>query len=219
MGSIHAVEEYELWWEKCLINRVSIDTFEGWLGNIYAPSRIAMRGHIKQKQYRSILDVPSGLCIDYFGFKQDGIEIAYQGVDITPKLVQLAQNQGLSVIEGDIKSLPFHDNQFDVCYARHILEHLDSYEKAITSLIRVAAREVLITFFIKPQNSAAPSSCYHTDQLLYHNAYSKPELEQFVLSHPKVSKMQWEEVDAKEIILHIYLIQPDNNSDPLPGNT
>jgi len=206
IGDVQAVEEYEIWWEKCLENNVSIATFEGWLGDIYSTSRVAMRRHVVQKNYKSILDVPSGLCIDYFGFKHDGITIDYQGVDITPKLVALAQKQNLPVIVGDIKSLPFQDNKFDICYARHILEHLSSYEQAINELIRVAKKEALITFFIQPQETQSISSAYYNDHLLYHNTYCRPALERFVLSNPKVSKLEWEYVDGREIILHIYLI-------------
>ncbi len=202
---VQSVEEHEQWWQQCLENRVSIATFEEWLGNYNSKSRVAMRRHIKEKGYKSILDVPSGLCIDYFGLNHDGITIAYQGVDITPKLVDLAQKQNLSVIQGDIKSLPFLDNQFEICYSRHILEHLDSYEQAINSLIRVASREVFITFFIQPKDTQVIRSALVDGYLLYHNIYCKPELEHFIQSNPKVSKMEWEEVDENEVILHIYV--------------
>lgn len=201
---VQSVEEHEQWWQNCLENRVSLATFEGWLGNYNSKSRVAMRRHVKEKGYTSILDVPSGLCIDYFGLKHDGIAINYQGVDITPMLVDLAQKQNLPVIQGDIKSLPFEDNQFEICYSRHILEHLDRYEQAINSLIRVASREVFITFFSQPKDTQVIRSALVDGYLLYHNIYCKLELEQFILSNAKVSKIEWEEVDENEIILHIY---------------
>lgn len=205
MTDVHSVEEYELWWEQCLENKVPISTFEGWLGDMNAESRVAMRRHVMQMGYKSILDVPSGLCIDYFGFKQDGMPIAYQGVDITPKLVSLARKQQIPVIVGDIKKLPFQDNQFDVCYARHILEHLDSYEQALNSLIRVAKKEVFITFFIHPEETPVRRAYYDNDYLLYGHTYNKTELEKFIRSNKKVLNIEWEDVNKEEIILHIYL--------------
>ena len=202
----HAAEEYEIWWEKCLENSVPMSTFEGWLGDINAASRVAMRNHVRRMKYTSVLDVPAGICMDYFGFKSEGFNIKYQGVDITPKLVAMAQKQGIPVIEGDIKALPFRDNSFDVCIARHILEHLTGYEKALDELIRVCSKEALITFFMRPEEKEVIDSFYYHDYLLYGNIYNKKELEDFVLSNPKVSGIFWEEVNGREVILHVYTI-------------
>jgi ubiquinone/menaquinone biosynthesis C-methylase UbiE len=202
----YPVEDYEIWWQNCLENHVSYATFEGWIGDIHSSSRVAMRRHVKYRGYKSILDVPSGLCIDYFGFKYDGMTIAYQGVDITPRLVELAQNKSLPVVLGDIKSLLFKDNQFDICYARHILEHLNSYEQALTSLIRVAKYEVLVVFFIPPQETPNIKSDYNNGYLLYHNTYCRQEMERFILANPKVSKIEWEPISQWETILHIYIV-------------
>jgi len=204
-GDLHPAEEYELWWEKNINNTLSISTFDEWLGDIHSTSRVLMRRHVQKMGYRSIVDVPAGLCTDYFGFKHDGIAIEYLGVDITPKLVARGLNQGIPIIEGDIKSLPFPDNRYEVCYARHILEHLNGYEEAISDLIRVASREVFITFFIHPQEKEVINSSYSFGQLLYGNTYSKSNIEKFILSNPKTSDFEWEYVDGREIILHIYL--------------
>lgn len=204
-GHLYAAEEYEIWWEHCLEHTVPLSTFEDWLGDFHAPSRVAMRRHVEEMGYQSLLDVPSGLCADYFGFKNDQMQIAYQGLDITPKLVARAQAQNIPVVEGDIKSIPFPNNRFDICYARHILEHLASYEQAINELIRVAKKEVLVTFFIRPSEKELIHLFYYEDYLLYGNIYLKTGLEQFVLSNPKTTQIEWEEVDGREVILHIFL--------------
>ncbi len=167
--SLHAAEEYEEWWEKCLGGTVSIEDFAGWLGDLNSPSRVLMRDHVRKKGYRSLLDVPAGLCIDYFGLKRDGLEIDYMGVDITPKLVFRAQLENIPVCEGDIKHLPFEDNRFEISYARHILEHLSGYEEAVSELIRVASRETLIVFFIAPTEGELISSSLFLGHLLHGN--------------------------------------------------
>lgn len=196
------------WWEFCLGNTVSFQTFEGWLGDIKAPSRRAMRDYLKKSGYTSMLDVPCGLCIDYLGLKKDKIDVAYHGADITQKLVDRAQKLGLSVIKADIENLPYADNQFDLTYARHILEHLPYYEKAVAELVRVARREVLIVFFIKPTSADNDliDCAALSDHKVYHNRYSKKNFEAYILANPKVKSLRWENVGEQEQIVHVYLV-------------
>ena len=175
---LYAYKSCEIWWQQCLENDVPLATFENWLGDMQAQSRVAMRNHVKKMGYHSLLDAPSGLCIDYFGLQEEGIPIAYQGLDITPKLVSLAAQREIPVALGSIEKLPFEDSQFDVCYARHILEHLQHYHLALTELIRAAKREVLVVFFIKPTHlKDRINLSYHQGYALYHNAYDKEKLQ------------------------------------------
>jgi len=207
-SSLSALEQkpHELWWENVLEKEISLEVFESWLGSQNVPSRIAVREHIKQKGYSSLLDIPCGLCIDYFGFQKDGIPIDYLGMDITPKLVNRAQKMNIKALLGSIEEIPLPDKSVEICHARDILEHLDSYEKAISELIRVAKKEVLIGFFIapSPKKEHRISPAMINNFLLYHNEYSKSLLTAFILNHPRVEKMEWEFVD-KETILHVYL--------------
>jgi ubiquinone/menaquinone biosynthesis C-methylase UbiE len=51
--------------------------------------------------------------------------------------------RGLDVVDGDIYSLPFKDNEFDTVYSSHVLEHLVEPEKALLESIRVAKKRVI----------------------------------------------------------------------------
>lgn len=201
----HANESHTIWWEECLGKDVPFSTFEGWLGDMDATTRVAFRKEVHEKGFKAILDVPGGLAIDYYGLKKDNIDAAYTGVDITPSLVKLAKDQGIDFVEGDIENLPFHDNKFEISHARHILEHLDAYEKAISELIRVSSKEVFITFFIKPQKATIINLNRCNEYLLYHNTYSKNEIETFVKNNPKVSDVEWVDMPNGEIILKVFL--------------
>lgn len=204
-STLYAVKSHEIWWEKNLETEVSLETFHLWLGDINAPSREKMREHIKKMHYTSIVDIPCGLCLDYWGLKYEGTKIHYLGVDITPRLVALATNNNIPIVEASIESLPLDDCSFDMSYARHILEHLDSYESSIRELVRVAKKEVFITFFIKPTEEPTKINlAMINDSPLYHNSYNKMEIERYVFSLDKVSHIEWEELE-KEMILHIYL--------------
>ena len=112
--------------------------------------RVKAINHIRQKGYTSVLDLGCGLCIDYMGYVKNGVAIKYQGLEVSQLLVDRAQGMGFPVKQGSIENIPFADSTFDVCYARHILEHLEHYKLAISEMVRVARREVLIVFFIRP---------------------------------------------------------------------
>ncbi len=196
------MKEHEIWWEKNLDLDIPYSMFAEWLGDEDSPSRRAMRRHVAVCDYQSILDAAAGLGVDYLGFKKEGVNIEYQGLDITPKLVLLAQEKEIPIMLGNIEKLPFPDSFFDICYARHILEHLDYYKTAINQMIRVAREEVLIIFFIPPKEGEEDliSLGLVKDNLLYHNAYSKEKLEKFILSDPKVDHINWEFVENKVVV-------------------
>lgn len=199
-------KDHEIWWQQALGSNTSFESFAGWLGDENASSRILMRRHVFEKNYKSILDVPCGLCIDYYGLKKNGFEIEYLGVDVTPQLVALAIRNSIPATLGSIEYLPVADNTYDLAYARHILEHLSSYEKAFSELIRVAKKEVLVVFFIPPNETLE-------DRIklpliggypIYHNSYSRAKLEKHLSNYNKIKYWDWEKVSDQEEILHIY---------------
>ena len=206
------LKPYELWWENSLGSQVSMQTFSSWLGDINVPSRVAVRKYLKAKKYSSILDIPSGMCIDFFGFKHDNIEIDYYGVEITPKLVCYGKKLGINVVLGSIEKIPMHNSCLDVCYARHILEHLDYYHKAISEMIRVAKKEVIIVFFIKPNNRPDHINYYEKNGYeLYENHYNQQKIEKYVASLAQVDYFEWEQVKWREKSFHIYLTTKQNS--------
>lgn len=195
---------HEEWWEKNL--EAMKPLFAQWFGGCSSPSRIKARQHIRAQHYKTILDIPCSFATDYLGFQQDGIVIEYLGIDIAPTFIKLAQEKNIPAQQGSIEDIPFPDSSFDVCYSRHILEHLSGYEKAIQELVRVARCEVLIVFFIKPTvepDNFSLSSDHNS--LLYFNRYNRRTLEEYVLSNAKAKAVAWEDVNDKEVILHIYL--------------
>ena len=53
--------------------------------------------------------------------------------------------QGVKYFQGNIESLPFADNEFDVVTCSHTLEHVKDLKKAIAELKRVAKDRIIIT--------------------------------------------------------------------------
>ena len=197
---------YAAWWERNAGKDVSHATLLSWWGDIEAPSRIALREYILDEKFKSILDIGSGLLTDYYSLEKAGVAIKYTGVDTSDQFVDYAKNRGVNVIKADVESLPFKASQFDVVSMRHLLEHLPSYQRAISEMIRVAKKEVIIIFFIKPQDDPTEIlSSIENNYLLYHNKYNRDDLEEFIESNSKVNGQYWEEVNDKEVMLHIVL--------------
>jgi ubiquinone/menaquinone biosynthesis C-methylase UbiE len=198
------LKPHEQWWEKNLEHK--LDHFTIWLGDVNADSRVKMKQYIKNKGYKSLLDIPCGLCTEYFSYLKDGIKIDYYGVDITENLVKRAESQHINVKQGSIENIPFADSSVEICYARHILEHLDYYKLAVNELIRVAAKEVSIIFFMKPtENKDIIDQAMVDGALLYHNHYNKTKLEDFIKANNKVDSFYWQDLNNNENVIHIYL--------------
>ena len=206
--TLNSLKPHEEWWT---FNVPLIpETLNNWLGDADATSRVFARDYIKKTNYKTILDVPCGTCVDYLAFKRDCSTIDYTGLDITEILVSQARNYGANAHKGSIEAIPFPDSSFDVVYSRHILEHLSYYNAAINELIRVAAKEVFIIFFIIP--SSEPDQIERTEDrkaILYHNHYNKEMLEQAIMNNRKVKSISWDYLGdtncGQETILHIYI--------------
>jgi ubiquinone/menaquinone biosynthesis C-methylase UbiE len=208
-GSLQALElkEHEKWWQTQCTQQNKLNQFAGWVGNEKEPSRMYIRKHILEKNYKSVLDIPCGLCVDFLSLKQSNPEIDYLGVDITTLFVDRAINQNIPAKLGRIQEIPVLDSSFDVVYSRHILEHLDTYRQAIPELVRVAKKEVLIVFFMKPVPTEYDAILIgNVDGCpIFHNQYSKSKLEAFLNTLPKVKTFSWFDVNANECVLHIIL--------------
>ena len=125
----------------------SMDDIENWCGNHNLQWKRNIRDRIKQKKYSSVLDVGAGTCSEYYGFKNDNYEISYTATDITQKYVEYSRNKGIHIVQSDMENMPFDDESFDCCICSDVMTHQLDYRKSIIELLRVAKKEVIITFF------------------------------------------------------------------------
>ncbi len=189
----------QTWWQKNLDSKIEI--FASWIGDYNSESKVLARNYISSKGYKSIVDCGCGLCTEYFGYKADNYVIDYVGVDATPKLVELAKSKGIDVRQGYIEKIPLPDNFAEVSYIRHIVEHLPSFEPAVKEAIRIASKEVIVIFFIKPDDSTIIN--FDPSERLYHNKYSKSDIERSLNENPKVKSFNWIDINQNEILLSI----------------
>jgi len=124
------------------------------------------RLHIKESGYKSVLDCGAGYCSEYYGFKSDGYDIDYYAFDITPRFVKTGVEKGINIREGDIENIPYGDDFVDVCLCHAVLNHLEDFKRAIDEMLRVAKKEVIVSFFKKFQE--VDEIIYRYPNCIYH---------------------------------------------------
>lgn len=190
----------QTWWQENLPAR--LEEFKAWVGDSNAPTKVAVREHVMAAGHRSLLDCGCGLCVDYDAYRAAGYEIAYHGLDYTPFFVESACARGIHVAQGSIESIPFPDASFDVVYARHVLEHLPHYRDALSETVRVAKREVVFVFFLKPKEDEDIID-FNQELNLFHNTYDRRAINVMLSTMPRVDTWQWIDLSDAECLLSI----------------
>lgn len=179
------------WWDR----NYKRGDFRSWLTNEGSFSRSILTDLVRP--YESVLDCACGTCLDYFEYKKKLIPVKYKGVDSCQGLVDEAKTFGIDCDLGSIEELPYEDNSFDIVTGRHILEHLDYYEKAISEMCRVARYEVAIVFFLPPQEVEVLEKDVNLNFEVNVNKYGIAKLEQFAM---KFGSIEWVSVGNERIL-------------------
>ena len=181
------------WWD----DNYTRSDFRSWLTNEGSFSRSILTDLVRG--YSSVLDCACGTCLDYFEYKKKLIPVKYKGIDSCKGLVDEARTFGIDCDLGDIESLPYKDKSFDIVTARHILEHLDYYEKALSEMCRVAKYEVAVIFFLPPQEQEVLEKDPALKLAVNINKYGKKKLVEFA---SQLGEVSWISVGT-EVIMRI----------------
>lgn len=135
----------------------------------------------------SVVDLGSGGGLQYAALKEYVGEIDYIGIDITPRHVQFASEMFPEVRfeEGDAANLSFEDKAFDISLIRHVIEHhpKEKAEQILNEAFRVAAKCVLILFFIPPKEMEEDVIEKRKKSGFYLNTYSKKWIDRQIKEH------------------------------------
>jgi len=181
-----------MWWDK----NYQRPDFRGWLGGVDATSRSIVVNIAKN--YESVLDCACGICLDWDRYQKENIKIQYTGLDACNGLVKEACERGINVVEGSIEKIPFKDSSFDIVTARHILEHLSDFKKALREMARVARHEVVVVFFLPPDKENIGTDPRLGSEV-HLNTYSKAKVERLA---KQLGSFEWIPVE-NEVILKI----------------
>jgi SAM-dependent methyltransferase len=83
-----------------------------------------------------VLEVGCGLG-DFAQRMEDELGASVFVVDVSPRMVELAQRRGLEAQVADAQDLPFRDEQFDAVVANWVLHHLPDRDGGIAEIARV----------------------------------------------------------------------------------
>jgi ubiquinone/menaquinone biosynthesis C-methylase UbiE len=106
----------------------------------------------------SLLEVGTGEghVLDFFSEKNILPEKTV-GVDISTEAILYAKKRALPVVfrEASALTLPFEDSSFDTVMCLEVLEHIVDFERALTEIIRVSKKYVLLSVPWEPWFSYA----------------------------------------------------------------
>lgn len=95
----------------------------------------------------TILDAGCGEGFVLSHLKKQGIIAKATGIDVSEDAVAAARKNvsGITFTSCSIYKLPFKDNEFDTVLCNEVLEHLESPEKALAELKRVARNRIILS--------------------------------------------------------------------------
>jgi ubiquinone/menaquinone biosynthesis C-methylase UbiE len=198
------------WWDEYTKQLGGVENLETWLGGVDEWSRIRVRERVAECQYESVLDCGAGLGLDWYGFSNLSHDANWRGIEPSSGMrrsaMQMMGSFGRTtpppIEDGEITAIPFGDGEIECVYCRHVLEHLPSFEAALTEMLRVAKLEVMVVFFMRPGRDA-----YLTRERdgLWQNRYAKVDVEDLLAQNPRALCWFWEPLHGQEVILHVMM--------------
>lgn len=192
----------QTWWNNNV--QKMLGTFNIWIGDENAETKVYSRRYIYSLGFKSIVDLGCANASMYNGFQKENYNIEYTGVDSCTYLVEENKKRGINCLLSDVIKTPFQDNSFEIVYSRHIIEHQAEFKEYLEETIRIAQKEVLHIFFKVPGDKEIINYTEHDN--LYHNTYSKQDIETYLKNNEKVKYFYWHSLNSnQECALHIIL--------------
>lgn len=183
------------------IKKETMGTFTNWVGNFKAESKMYFYDYLKNTDYKTILDIGCGDATLYDGLKHTDINIEYTGADSCEYFVDLGRKRNLNILKTDIRKINTADSSYDIVFARHIVEHQPDFETLFTEMIRIAKKECIHIFFIKPDMGDKNVINYDKNTNLYHNNFGYLKIVEFLNNNPKVKNFEFKDINEKENML------------------
>jgi len=189
----------QTFWNNFMRNE-TMNTFTNWVGNFDAESKMYFYNYIKNKDYKTLLDIGCGDATIYDGLKNSNINIEYTGADSCDFFVNQGRHKNLNILNTDIRKIDTDDSSYDIVFARHIVEHQPDFETLFTEMIRIAKKECVHIFFIKPIIGDTIIN-YDNKSDLYHNTFAHLKISEFLKNNPKVKNFEFKDINDAESML------------------
>ena len=172
------------------------------------PSQLyAIKKYIEPKLFDgyipTFLDYGAGSGTTLEAMLKEEIQVIYTGVDIIPKNTEWCKKQWpLYYWEHNpsLHKIDQPDKSWDVVYSRHVVDHMESFEKAMDEHKRVAKKLVIVILWTglldgdehQIKNIFENGKTYQDE---YTNYYSRKKIKEYLESDP-----QWELLELTENI-------------------
>ena len=100
-----------------------------------------------KNEYKSVIDCGGGVWTQEKLLKEKKIDINYVGTEITKKFVDIGIERGLEIYHCPTQNMTVPDNYCEIAICLAVLNHQVEFVHTISELLRVAEKEVLISFF------------------------------------------------------------------------
>jgi len=131
--------------------------------------------HIQKNTIKSVLEIGVGSGIFIDNLKSGGIDIEYTGIDASVEFLRVVGEKypDIKLVKHDCDvTLPFLDNEFELCFARHVIEHIKGFKNIISEMHRVCSREIIVVLF-RPLLDGPDQIKFREHKGAYYNSYSK----------------------------------------------
>jgi SAM-dependent methyltransferase len=120
----------------------------------------------------SLLEVGCGAGIEIKGLIQDGLvpgTVAYTGYDFTPEMIEVCRAK-FPMHRFELRDVVTMTDDLvaDVVVCRAVLEHLESYERALSNLYRAARTVAVISWFMRPTWNDAEAGMELVNGFVHH---------------------------------------------------
>ncbi len=195
----------QTWWDDNL--DTMYDEFVSWVGGRDSISKVFFRNYIKEKQYKTLLDLGCGNATEFFAYKDEYPELDYTGLDSSSFLYEKNTSLGVNMVLSPAENTGLPDRSHDVVFSRHVLEHQPDFKPVLTEMMRLSSREAIHVFFIAPGEFPEHIG-YDQSQNLYHNRYNKSDIEKFISLNNLVESYEWISISEVECALSIKILNP-----------
>ncbi len=152
----------------------------------------------------SFLDYGCGSATTYEALKNAGIKLDYLGVDVIPKNVEWCLKtypEGKFEVNPSLHKIDQSDRSFDVVYSRHVVDHMESFEKAMSEHKRVAKKLVIVILWVgfsnQDEHEIKNIDYRPSGGELYPNEYTNTYSKKKVVEYLK-NDLEWQLVEFNE---------------------
>jgi len=190
----------QTWWDDNLPDR--FEEFNSWVGDKNSQSKVYFRKYVKDKNYKTLIDLGCGNATEYFAYKEEYPELNYLGVDSSEILYKKNIENDVPMWLSSAEETNLTDNHSEIVFSRHVLEHQPSFLPVLSEMIRLASKEAIHVFFIPPGDNQEHIG-YDGTENLYHNRYNKSDIEKYLVLNEKIGSFFWYNINVVETALII----------------